>query len=160
MTLMDMVMSMVSNTTLLKSMWDEALKMAMHILNRVPPKAVPKTPFELWTGRKPIINHFQVWGCQSEVKVFNPQEKKLDPRIVSGYFIGYPEKSKEYRFYCPSHNTRNVESNNAKNSWRTTKAMGVMKQEKITYNEIMDAILPGRNGIIIPLNIGIQEVQP
>ena len=24
----------------------------------------------------------------------------------------------------------------------------------------MDAILPGRNGIIIPLNIGIQEVQP
>ena len=47
MTLMDMVMSMVSNTTLLKSIGDEALKMAMHILNRVPPKAVPKTPFEL-----------------------------------------------------------------------------------------------------------------
>ena len=59
-TLMDMVRSMVSNTTLPKSMWDEALKIAIYILNCVPSKAVPKTPFELWTGRKPSINHFRV----------------------------------------------------------------------------------------------------
>ena len=32
---------------------------------------------------------------------------------VSGHFIGYPEKSKGYRFYCPNHNTRIVESTNA-----------------------------------------------
>jgi len=48
------------------------------------------------------------------VKVYNPQEKKLDPRTISGYFIGYVEKSKRYRFYCPSHSTRIVESRNAK----------------------------------------------
>ena len=46
-TLMDMVRSMVSNTTLPKSMWGEALKITIYILNRVPSKAVPKTPFEL-----------------------------------------------------------------------------------------------------------------
>ncbi|KAK9020145.1 hypothetical protein V6N11_054638 [Hibiscus sabdariffa] len=33
---------------------------------------------------------------------------------ISGYFIGYAEKSKGYRFYCPSHITRIVESRNAK----------------------------------------------
>ncbi|KAK8530902.1 hypothetical protein V6N12_013400 [Hibiscus sabdariffa] len=33
---------------------------------------------------------------------------------ISGYFIGYAKKSKGYRFYCPSHNTRIVESRNAK----------------------------------------------
>jgi len=48
------------------------------------------------------------------VRVYNPQEKKLDPRTISGYFIGYVEKSKGYRFYCPSHSTRIVESRNAK----------------------------------------------
>ncbi|RVW59615.1 Retrovirus-related Pol polyprotein from transposon TNT 1-94 [Vitis vinifera] len=56
----------------------------------------------------------RVWGCSSEVRIYNPQEKKLDPRTISGYFIGYAEKSKEYKFYCPSHNTRIVESRNAK----------------------------------------------
>ena len=56
----------------------------------------------------------RVWGCLSEVRIYNPQEKKLDPRTISGYFIGYAEKSKGYRFYCPSHSTRIVESRNAK----------------------------------------------
>ncbi|RVW63324.1 Retrovirus-related Pol polyprotein from transposon TNT 1-94 [Vitis vinifera] len=55
----------------------------------------------------------RVWGCSSEVRIYNPQEKKLDPRTISGYFIGYAEKSKGY-FYCPSHSTRIVESRNAK----------------------------------------------
>ena len=56
----------------------------------------------------------RIWGCPSEVRIYNPQEKKLDPRTVSGYFIGYAEKSKGYRFYCPSHTTSIVESRNAK----------------------------------------------
>jgi hypothetical protein len=48
----------------------------------------------------------------SEVRIYNPQEKKLDPRTISGYFIGYAERSKGYKFYCPSHRTRIVESRN------------------------------------------------
>uniref|UniRef100_A0A2N9GUX4 Retrovirus-related Pol polyprotein from transposon TNT 1-94 n=1 Tax=Fagus sylvatica TaxID=28930 RepID=A0A2N9GUX4_FAGSY len=91
-----------------------ALKTAVYILNRVPTKAVPKTPFELWKGWKPSLRHMRVWGCPSEVRIYNPQEKKLDPRTISGYFIGYAERSKGYRFYCPSHSTRIVESRNAK----------------------------------------------
>jgi hypothetical protein len=38
----------------------------------------------------------------------------LDARTISGYFIGYPEKSKWYRFYCPNHSTRIVETGNAR----------------------------------------------
>ncbi|KAL0304636.1 UNVERIFIED_CONTAM: hypothetical protein Sangu_3073200 [Sesamum angustifolium] len=56
----------------------------------------------------------RIWRCLSEVRVYNPQEKKLDPRTISGYFIGYAERSKGYKFYCPSNNTRIVESRNAK----------------------------------------------
>ena len=53
-------------------------------------------------------------GVPSEVRVYNPHEKKLDPRTISGYFIGYAERFKGYRFYCPSHSIRFVESRNAK----------------------------------------------
>jgi transposase InsO family protein len=113
-TLLDMVRSMLSNSNLSKSLWGEALKTAMYILNRVPTKAVPKTPFELWKGWKLSLRHMCVWGCPSEVRIYNPQEKKLDPRTISGYFIGYAERSKGYRFYCPSHSTKIVESRNAK----------------------------------------------
>ena len=48
------------------------------------------------------------------MRVYNPQEKKLDPRTISGHFIGYAERSKGYKFYCPSHHTWIVESRNAK----------------------------------------------
>ena len=60
------------------------------------------------------MRHVRIWGYPSEVRVYNPHEKKLGPRTVSGYFIGYAEKSKGYRFYCPSHSTKIVESRNAK----------------------------------------------
>jgi len=55
-----------------------------------------------------------IWGCPSEVSIYNSQEKKLDSRTISGYFIGYAERSKGYRFYCPCHITRIVGSRNAK----------------------------------------------
>ena len=87
----------------------EALKTAVHILNRVPSKSVPKTPYELWTGRKPSLRHLRVWGCPAEAKVFNPNIGKLDPKTVSCHFIGYPDRSKGYRFYCLNNYTKFVE---------------------------------------------------
>jgi hypothetical protein len=91
----------------------EALKTATHILNRVPSKSVPKTPYELWTGRKPSLKYLRVWGCAAEAKVFNPHIGKLDPKTVSCHFIGYPERSKGYRFYCPDRITKFVETRHA-----------------------------------------------
>ena len=88
--------------------------MAVYVLNWVPTKVIQKTPFELFKGWKPSLRHIRVWGCPSEVRIYNPQEKKLGPRAINGHFIGYAEKSNGYRFYCPSHTTRIVESRNVK----------------------------------------------
>ena len=93
-TLMEMVRSMISYFSVPISLWGEALKTAMYILNRVPSKAIPKTPFELWTSRKPSLRHIQIWGCPAEARIYNPHEKKLDSRTISGYFIGYPDNRK------------------------------------------------------------------
>jgi len=78
------------------------LEIVMYVLNRVLSKTVPKTSFELRTRRR----YLHVWGCQLEIKVYNPQEKKLDARTISGYFISYPEKSKGYMFYYSNHSMR------------------------------------------------------
>jgi len=55
-----------------------------------------------------------VWGCQTEISICNPQEKNLEVRTINEYFIGYLEKSKDYRFYCPNHSMRIVETENSR----------------------------------------------
>jgi hypothetical protein len=54
-----------------------------------------------------------VWGSPAEAKVFNPNIGKLDPKTVSCHFIGYPEKSKGFRFYCSDRYTKFVETRHA-----------------------------------------------
>ena len=54
-----------------------------------------------------------MWGCPAEAKLFNPQQKKLDDKTVSCYFIGYTDKSKGYRFYYPNRFTKFVETRQA-----------------------------------------------
>ena len=54
-----------------------------------------------------------MWGCPAEAKVSNPNTGKLDPKTVSCLFIGYPEKSKGYRFYCPDRHTKFIETRHA-----------------------------------------------
>ena len=83
-----MVCSMISSTKLPKSLWTEALKTIVYILNRVPTKVVKKTPFELMKGWELSLRHMCVWEYPSEVRVYNPQENKLDPRTISDYSLG------------------------------------------------------------------------
>ena len=71
---------------------------------------MPKTPYELWKENEPSLNYLRVWGCLAEAKVFNPNIGKLDSKTVSCHFIGYPKKSKGYRFYYPDRQTKFVET--------------------------------------------------
>ena len=113
-TLKDMVRSMISNSNLPLSLWSEAIKTATYVLNQVPIKLGPKTPFELWKCWKPNLRHVYVWGCFAKVRLYKPQEKKLDSRTVNRYFIDYVKKSKGYGFYCLSRATEIIKSHNAR----------------------------------------------
>jgi hypothetical protein len=112
-TLMDMVRSMLSYSTLPIGLWMEALKPVIYILNRVPSKSVSKTSYELWTGHKPYLNYLDVWDYPAEAKIFNLNTNKLESKSVSYHFIGYPEKSKGFRFYCPNRHTKFIEMRHA-----------------------------------------------
>ena len=89
-TLMDMVRSMLNNKFIPLSLWIYTLRIAVYLLNRVPSKAVPKTPFELWTGRKPSLRHCMFGVARQKLEFIT--HKKMDSRTISGFFIGYPEK--------------------------------------------------------------------
>ncbi|KAG8489197.1 hypothetical protein CXB51_017253 [Gossypium anomalum] len=129
-TLKDTVRSMIAHSTLRESLWGEALKTAAYILNRVPNKAVAKTPCELWTGQKPSLKHFHIWGCPAEVRPYRPHEKKLGSKTIRSYFIGYSERSRGYKFYDPI----------IKNIFETGTA---------TFFE--DVEFRGRNKVLIPI---------
>ena len=108
--LLDMVRCMLVNSLQPEFLWGEALKTIVYILNQVPSKVVPKTPYELWLQKKPSFRHLHVWGCKAEVRPYNSQYKKLDPKTINEYFIDYFVGSRDSRFYYPLH-TKVIESN-------------------------------------------------
>ena len=55
-TLLDMIRSMMVQAKLPISFWRDALMNATCILNKVPSKSVPSTPYELWKGEKLDLN--------------------------------------------------------------------------------------------------------
>ncbi|CAL9011929.1 unnamed protein product, partial [Prunus brigantina] len=97
---MDMVRLMMSYTNLPVSFWGYALQTAAYLLNRVPSKSVPKTPYEMWFGRKPSLNHLKIWGCSAYVKKHDID--KLDARSEMCRFIGYLKETLGYYFSHPN----------------------------------------------------------
>ncbi|GJT32829.1 retrotransposon protein, putative, ty1-copia subclass [Tanacetum coccineum] len=104
-TLLDMVHSMMSQTTLPKSFWDYALESVAHILNMVPTKKVDKTPYEVWHGQAPKLSYLKVWGCEALVKRDTlTKPDKLEPKAFKCIFVGYPKETMGYCFYYPPEN--------------------------------------------------------
>ncbi|KAL6336302.1 hypothetical protein AAG906_014471 [Vitis piasezkii] len=50
-----------------------------YILNQVPSKSVPKTPYELWSEKKLSLHHFHVWGYRD---IYYEDEVNVDPNFV------------------------------------------------------------------------------
>ena len=99
-TLLDMVRSMMSQTNLSPSFWGHALETAAFTLNRILSKTVEKTPYEIWTGKKPSLSFLKIWGC--EVYVKQQAFDKLSSRSSKCLFVGYPKETKGYYVYNPT----------------------------------------------------------
>ncbi|KAF7808405.1 Retrovirus-related Pol polyprotein from transposon TNT 1-94 [Senna tora] len=90
-------------------LWRDTHRTTAYILNLVLRKSVENSPHELFTGKKPIMKYLRVWSCKAEVRLYNPQLKKMDLKTISGYCPG----SRGNKFYCPSHSTRVIEFDRA-----------------------------------------------
>ena len=74
--------------------------MTQYILNRVPSKSVPRTPYELWAGAKPKLEYVRVQGCLVHVLLPLQERYKLQEKIKKFFsFAGHLSHSKGFRVY-------------------------------------------------------------
>ena len=75
------------------------MKTAAYIRNRCYVDRINKTPFEMFTGKKPDISNMHTFGTTCYAYIQNP--KKLEARSEEGVFIGYDTRSPAYLVYLP-----------------------------------------------------------
>ncbi|KAI5436266.1 hypothetical protein KIW84_022655 [Lathyrus oleraceus] len=61
---------------------------------------VNKTPYKIWSGKRPHMSYIKIWGC--EVYVKRQISTKLEPKSDKCLFVGYPKETKGYYVYNPS----------------------------------------------------------
>ncbi|KAI3753573.1 hypothetical protein L2E82_25630 [Cichorium intybus] len=84
------------------TLWGEAVNHSVYVLNRAHTKALKDTtPYEMWTGRKPHVEHLRVFGCVAHMKVSKGHLKKLDERSKRLVHLGVEKGSKAYRLVDP-----------------------------------------------------------
>lgn len=76
--------------------WQWAVDAANYIQNRSIEVTGTKdiTPFELWTGEKPRLDHMRHWGCK--VLYHERDGDKLASRALVGIFVEYTESNSQY----------------------------------------------------------------
>ncbi len=82
------------------SYWQKALQTTMYILNTSSSCVHDgKTPFELWIGWKPFVDHLWVLGSFAYVHIPKELRKKLDSKSLKVVFVSYYTHSKVYHFW-------------------------------------------------------------
>ena len=99
---MNMVRYMLSNKKVPKNFWAEAVMWTFHVLNRCPTSALEGvTPQEAWSGIKPSVEHFRIFGCIAHAHVPSAKRGKLDNRSIVCILLGVSKETKGYRLYDP-----------------------------------------------------------
>ncbi|RDX70427.1 hypothetical protein CR513_50318, partial [Mucuna pruriens] len=104
-----------------------------------------QTPEEAWSGVKPSVHHFRVFGCVSYAHVPNQGRSKLDDRSVKHVFIGYDANSKGYKLYNPNNGkmivSRDIEFDEEE-AWNWEK-------EEVTY-DFLPYYEEGDQEVVVP----------
>jgi Reverse transcriptase (RNA-dependent DNA polymerase) len=84
-------------------LWGEAVSAATYIQNRCPTRGVEgeKTPFEVFYGHTPSVQHLRTWGCKVAVHIKDMHRNKFDSKSWEGIMVGYGTSQKGYRIYDP-----------------------------------------------------------
>lgn len=101
-TLVEMARSMLLDSKLPKKFWGEAISTAVYLKNRTPVKALNKTPFEVWHGKKPKVSHLRVFGSDAYAHVPRDERAKFDTKTRKCIMVGYGNVTKGYRLYDPT----------------------------------------------------------
>jgi len=93
---------MLSEKQVPKEFWSEATRWSVHIHDRSPTAAVEDmTPEEAWSGSKPKVEYFRVFGCIAYAHIPDQKRRNLDDKSKKCVFLGVSEESKAWRLYDP-----------------------------------------------------------
>ena len=95
----EMARCMLLESKLPKYLWTYAVMSTVYIRNRCFNARLGKTPYEVFTGRRPNVSGMHIFGsiCYAYVQ----DKKKLDARSAKGIFVGYDKASPSYLVYFP-----------------------------------------------------------
>ena len=73
-------------------LWDEDIKCTAYVQNRALHKSLDgKTPHEAWSGHKPNVSHFMVFGSKDWARIPLEKRKALRPQIKDSIMVVYAE---------------------------------------------------------------------
>ena len=85
-----------------RGFWGEAIGYVCYLKNRSPTKRLKdKTPYEVWTGKKPDVSNVRIFGCTAYHYNVDPSKKKLDDRSIKCRFLGISGQN-QFRLWDPS----------------------------------------------------------
>jgi hypothetical protein len=102
-TLIDMARTMLGEYKTPKRFWSEAVNTACHAINRLYlHRLLKKTAYKLFTGNKPNVSYFPIFGSKCYILVKKGRHSKFAPKVVEGFLLGYDSNTKAYRVFNKS----------------------------------------------------------
>ena len=100
-TLITKARALLTEAELPADFWGEAVHTANYLKNRTPLEAGQDSPEQLWTGKRPSVGHFRVFGCVAFTHVPAAKREKLQPTATKGIFVGYTQTTRQFRVFDP-----------------------------------------------------------
>ena len=82
-------------------LWGEVINTANYLRNICFCRTVGRTPYEVWTGRKPNYSSLKIWGCVGYVRVPKEKRRKWDRQSSEMIFVGYDATHYGFRMFDP-----------------------------------------------------------
>jgi hypothetical protein len=134
--IVEITCAMLNEKNLPNYFWAETIKTTVYIMNQTPTTVVHvMTPEEKFTGKKPDVLHFRVFGCITYMHDPNKKRSKLDPKAKKCIFIGYSSEQKGCKCFNPS-------------TWKLQVSRDVMFDEMVSWYSPLKVAEDGeaRNG--------------
>ena len=92
---------MLLHADLSNAHWTETVATATYLCNCLVSTALKagETPYLLWYGKKPNLEHIRVFGCVIYSHILSENCKKLDKKAQKLRFIGYIETARNYKVW-------------------------------------------------------------
>jgi len=101
-TMINSVRAVLHEKQIPKSFLPEAVKWCIHVQNRSPTTAINHgTPEEMWSGLKPRVDYFRLFGCIAHVHVPDQRRSKLDDKSHQCVLLGVSDEMKAYKLFDP-----------------------------------------------------------